>query len=131
LSEETQAALREKKDYMAAFRILLPDGAIRHLESNGHHLFSADGELLGIMGTFVDVTERKRADDALREREAQLVAARRELRQMIDTIPILMTAMRPTPAETSSMLPGKNIRVFPTRRRLTRIGPSSRIPTTW
>jgi PAS domain S-box-containing protein len=36
----------------------------------------------------LDLTERKRAEDALREREAQLAEARRELRQMIDTIPI-------------------------------------------
>jgi PAS domain S-box-containing protein len=36
----------------------------------------------------LDLTERKRAEDVLREREAQLAEARRELRQMIDTIPI-------------------------------------------
>ncbi|WP_050044937.1 PAS domain S-box protein [Bradyrhizobium sp. LTSP849] len=36
----------------------------------------------------LDLTERKRVEDALREREIQLAAARRELRQMIDTIPI-------------------------------------------
>lgn len=36
----------------------------------------------------LDLTERKRGEDALREREAQLAEARRELRQMIDTIPI-------------------------------------------
>ena len=36
----------------------------------------------------LDLTERKRAEDALREREAQLAEARRELRRMIDTIPI-------------------------------------------
>ncbi|WMT78177.1 AAA family ATPase [Bradyrhizobium sp. Ash2021] len=36
----------------------------------------------------LDLTGRKRAEDALREREAQLAEARRELRQMIDTIPI-------------------------------------------
>jgi PAS domain S-box-containing protein len=36
----------------------------------------------------LDLTERKRAEDALCEREAQLAEARRELRQMIDTIPI-------------------------------------------
>ena len=71
LREEADAALREKRDYMAAFRILLPDGTIKYLESNAHHLFSADGELLEVMGTFVDVTERKRAEDALRESEAK------------------------------------------------------------
>jgi PAS domain S-box-containing protein len=36
----------------------------------------------------LDLTARKCAEDALREREAQLAEARRELRQMIDTIPI-------------------------------------------
>ena len=36
----------------------------------------------------VDLTDQKRAEGALREREAQLAEARRELRQMIDTIPI-------------------------------------------
>jgi PAS domain S-box-containing protein len=40
----------------------------------------------------LDLTERKCAEDALREREAQLAEARRELRQMIDTIPIPMTS---------------------------------------
>ena len=36
----------------------------------------------------LDLTERKCVEDALREREVQLADARRELRQMIDTIPI-------------------------------------------
>jgi PAS domain S-box-containing protein len=43
----------------------------------------------------VDLTERKRAEDALREREAQLAEARRELRQMIDTIPIPVASYSP------------------------------------
>jgi PAS domain S-box-containing protein len=71
LREEADAALREKRDYMAAFRILLPDGTIKYLESNARHLFSAGGELLEIMGTFIDVTERKRAEQTLRESEAK------------------------------------------------------------
>jgi PAS domain S-box-containing protein len=90
LREEADAALREKRDYMAAFRILLPGGTIKYLESNAHHLFSAGGELLEVMGTFVDVTERKRAEQVLRESEARLAATQRELRQIIDTIPILV-----------------------------------------
>jgi PAS domain S-box-containing protein len=43
----------------------------------------------------VDLTDRKRAEDALREREAQLAEARRELRQMIDTIPIPLASYSP------------------------------------
>jgi PAS domain S-box-containing protein len=71
LREEADAALREKRDYVAAFRIVLPDGTIKYLESSAHHLFSAGDELLEVMGTFVDVTGRKRAEDALRESEAK------------------------------------------------------------
>ena len=63
--------MRQKRDYVVEFRILLPDGTIKYLESIGHHLFSAAGELLEVMGTLVDVTERKRAEQALRESEGK------------------------------------------------------------
>jgi PAS domain S-box-containing protein len=71
LREQADAALSEKRDYMAAFRIVLSDGTVKYLESNAQHLFTADGELLEVMGTFVDVTDRKRGEDALRESEAK------------------------------------------------------------
>jgi PAS domain S-box-containing protein len=70
--EETQEALRQKRDYKVDFRIALPDGTAKYLEAIGHHLFSADGELVQVVGTNVDVTERKRAEQALREREAKI-----------------------------------------------------------
>jgi PAS domain S-box-containing protein len=69
---ETQEALRQKRDYKVDFRIVLPDGTVKYLEAIGHHLFSADGELVQVVGTNVDVTERKRAEQALREREAKI-----------------------------------------------------------
>ena len=70
--EETQEALLQKRDYKVDFRIVLPDGTIKYLEAIGHHQFSADGELVQVVGTNVDVTERKRAEQALREREAKI-----------------------------------------------------------
>jgi PAS domain S-box-containing protein len=88
LREEADAALSEKRDYVAAFRILLPDGTIKYLESNARHVFSADGELLEVIGTFVDVTERKRADDTLRESELKL-------REIIETVPGLVWSNGP------------------------------------
>jgi PAS domain S-box-containing protein len=88
LREAADAALRERKDYVAAFRISFPDGTIKHLESNARHSFSADGELLEVMGTFVDVTERKRAEEALRESE-------RSARSAIDGIGGLVAIMAP------------------------------------
>jgi PAS domain S-box-containing protein len=88
VNENIEHGVREKRSFANEFRIMLPDGTIKHIESINHPVFSASGELLEIVGTTMDVTERKRAEDALREREAQLAEARRELRRMIDTIPI-------------------------------------------
>jgi PAS domain S-box-containing protein len=70
---EVQEALREKRDFLAEFRILLPDGTIKYLEANTHHEFSPLGVLLEVLCTNVDVTERKRAQDE-RERLRQLDA---------------------------------------------------------
>lgn len=71
LYEESEEAQRQKKDFHVEFRILLRDGTVKHVEAIGHHVFSASGELLEILGTHVDVTERKRAQEALRESEAK------------------------------------------------------------
>jgi PAS domain S-box-containing protein len=88
VNESIERGVREKRSFANQFRIILPDGAIKHIEATNDPAFATSGELLEIVVTGIDVTERKRAEDALREREAQLAEARRELRQMIDTIPI-------------------------------------------
>jgi PAS domain S-box-containing protein len=71
MNKETQEALLQKRDYKVDFRIVLPDGIVKYLEAIGHHVFSEHGELVKVVGTNVDVTERKRAGEALRESEAK------------------------------------------------------------
>jgi PAS domain S-box-containing protein len=73
--EELLKALHEKRDYALQWRIVLPDGTIKYLEATGHHVFSASGELVEVIGTHVDVTERRRAEEALRESEARARSA--------------------------------------------------------
>jgi PAS domain S-box-containing protein len=70
--EGVQEAVRQKRDYAVEFRIILPDGTVKYLESISRHLFSERGELVEVVGTHVDVTERKRAEQALRESEAKI-----------------------------------------------------------
>ena len=41
---EVLEALRQKREYVVEFRIVLPDGTVKHLESTGHPLLAADGE---------------------------------------------------------------------------------------
>jgi PAS domain S-box-containing protein len=71
LNAEVQRAVREKRDYSAAYRIVLPDGTVKHLEVIGRPAFAASGELFEIVTTQIDVTERKRAEEAIRESEAK------------------------------------------------------------
>ena len=63
--------MREKRSFGNEFRIIHPDGTIRHVEAINDPVFSASGELLEIVATGIDVTERKRAEQALRESEAK------------------------------------------------------------
>src|SRR6266853_2123462 len=73
--EEVQESISEHRDFFGEFRILLPDGTVKYLEANAHHRFSPLGELLEVICTSVDVTERKRAQDEhekLRQLESDL-----------------------------------------------------------
>jgi PAS domain S-box-containing protein len=57
-----EGALRERVDTFAEYRVLLPDGTVRHIDASGHPVLNEDGELIEFIGTAVDVTERKRAE---------------------------------------------------------------------
>ena len=61
--EALRDASRLKREYLVDYRVVLPDGTLKHLQSTGHPLFSADGELLEYVATHVEVTERVRAQE--------------------------------------------------------------------
>jgi PAS domain S-box-containing protein len=71
--ESVLEAVREKRDYVVEFRIVLPEGTVKYIHGLGHPVFSASGELVEVVGTQLDVTERKRAEEE-RERLRQLQA---------------------------------------------------------
>jgi PAS domain S-box-containing protein len=67
--ESTQ---KERVDSEADFRIILPDGSIKHLHSIAHPVVDESGEINEVIGTVMDVTERKRAE-ALRDGETHIL----------------------------------------------------------
>jgi PAS domain S-box-containing protein len=67
----------QKTDFDADYSIVLPDGAIKHLHSVGHPVLNESGELVEFIGTVMDITERKQAEEALRRSESYLAEAQR------------------------------------------------------
>jgi PAS domain S-box-containing protein len=68
------------------YRIVLPDGAIKHLYSVGRPVLNELRELAEFVGTTVDITERKQAEDKIREQEV-------ELRQTLDAATQYLTVL--------------------------------------
>jgi PAS domain S-box-containing protein len=61
------------KDFEAQLRIIHPDGTTKYIHTVGHPVFNASGDLVEFVGTVIDVTERRRADEE-RERLRQVQA---------------------------------------------------------
>ena len=76
-NERIDKAFREKADFVQDYRIVLMDGTVKHIHGIGHPVLDESGNIIEYVGTDVDVTERKRAEDALRESEAFLLEAQR------------------------------------------------------
>ncbi len=75
VKEHSDRAFREKVDCDFEYRLVLPDGTVKHIHALGHPVLNAEGELIEVVGTDVDVTERKRAEEEherLRQLEADL-----------------------------------------------------------
>ena len=70
-------AIAEKSDYEVEVRIVLPDGALKYIHVVGHPVLNASGDLVEFLGSSMDITERKRAEDTLRRSEASLHEAQR------------------------------------------------------
>jgi PAS domain S-box-containing protein len=69
--------LREKVEFVLDYRILLPGGTLKHIHSVTHAVVSRSGEVVELVGTAVDVTQGRQAEEALRRSEAHLVEAQR------------------------------------------------------
>jgi PAS domain S-box-containing protein len=70
--EAIDRAISERSDYEVEFRILLPEGEVKHIHTVGHPVLGTSGELVQFVGSSTDITERKQAEEALRQAQADL-----------------------------------------------------------
>jgi PAS domain S-box-containing protein len=78
--EQLERAGREKTEFEFDYRIIHPGGEIRNIHTIGHPVFSSYGDLVEFVGTVIDVTERKRAEEereGLRQAQADLARVNR------------------------------------------------------
>jgi PAS domain S-box-containing protein len=69
VSEALADARQNRKLYAAEFRIVRPDGTVRWLVARGEFYYAAKGNPERMLGVSLDITERKLAEEKLREYE--------------------------------------------------------------
>ena len=71
--EEIQQALRGEKEFNTEFQVRWADGSVRHIRAMAQVQRDASGRPLRMLGTNWDITDRKKAEEALQESEEHIV----------------------------------------------------------
>jgi signal transduction histidine kinase len=85
-------AIAEKADFETDYRIVHPDGALKHIHAVGHPVCDEASHLVEFVGTVIDVTQSKRSEEALRASEQ---VARGQVEALAQSLDVLATAPAP------------------------------------
>lgn len=83
VSEAIADARQNRKLYAAEFRIVQPDGTVRWLAARGKFYYARNGDPERMLGVSLDITERKLAEEKLREYE-EAVEGSEEMMAVVD-----------------------------------------------
>ena len=72
VEREVRRALEERSDYMADYRVVLPDGTQRWVVARGRMHSDTHGKPARMMGATIDITERKQSELALGRQRNEL-----------------------------------------------------------
>ena len=72
LRKAIEIAKQNRGGFECEFRVVWPDGTVHWLRSVGRFSYAPDGQAQRLLGISMDITERKRTHEALRESEERL-----------------------------------------------------------
>ncbi|MCU1258774.1 MAG: hypothetical protein JWO80_1659, partial [Bryobacterales bacterium] len=94
--KRVETARRKKIKYDDEFSLILPDGSSRMIRVAGHPVLNAEGDVIELVGTTIDVTEQHQARAALLSAFDEIKRSEDQLRLMVDSIPGLVSASSAT-----------------------------------
>ncbi|MBD1936032.1 PAS domain S-box protein [Microcoleus sp. FACHB-68] len=86
VTKAVKQVVNEAQSYEFDQRIVRPDGEVRYLAAKGQPIFDNEGNVIKLLGTVLDITERKLAEETLRESEGELVRKATELEQTLNAL---------------------------------------------
>jgi|GEM_PF-709431 len=86
VNKALSAAIEDRANYNVEFRTILSDGSIRWISSQGRVFYNQSGKAVRMIGTAMDISDRKRDEQALRESEERL-------RLLVQNMPVMMNAV--------------------------------------
>ncbi|HTZ11894.1 MAG TPA: ATP-binding protein [Candidatus Margulisiibacteriota bacterium] len=106
--ERIDTAIQEHTPLDSEYRVLLPSGGLRWINAIGNTTYDNSGAPLRMSGICIDITERKRSEEALRnaekmlqenrmelERAKMLQEERKRLYDLLETLPVYVVLLTP------------------------------------
>ncbi|KAB8331486.1 PAS domain S-box protein [Scytonema tolypothrichoides VB-61278] len=69
VTQAVNRARQERQNFCQEYRVVWPDGSVHWVEGKGQFFYDQTGQAVRMIGTVMDVSERKQTEVALRERE--------------------------------------------------------------
>ncbi|MDI1240922.1 MAG: PAS domain S-box protein [bacterium] len=85
--ETIAKTVQEGLDHHVEYRLLLSDGTVRWVEGRGKLFQNPDGETARLIGVCADITNRREAEEQLRENEKQVVRNAEVFRRLVEQSP--------------------------------------------